>query len=131
MQATGKVGLFGAAGAAGQSIAAALERGGPRLSGGRPLAPSRSRPPSATIRTRKSSRGIRTIPASIRAAAAGLQTVIYLVGVPYDQFAAHPPLMEKTLAGVDGSGRRTLHSDRHGVSVRPRARQSDQRKSSA
>jgi nucleoside-diphosphate-sugar epimerase len=33
-----------------------------------------------------------------------LQTVIYLVGVPYDQFAKHPPLMEKTLAGVVAAG---------------------------
>ncbi len=35
---------------------------------------------------------------------AGLQTVIYLVGVPYDQFASHPPLMQKTLAGVTAAG---------------------------
>jgi nucleoside-diphosphate-sugar epimerase len=43
-------------------------------------------------------------PESIRAASAGLQTVVYLVGVPYDQFAKHPPLMQKTLAGVVAAG---------------------------
>lgn len=103
MQATGKVGLFGAAGAAGQSIATALGAAGRdyRVVG-------RSRDvlqrtfgddPHAEIVTWNPDD-----PASIRAAAAGLQTVIYLVGVPYDQFAQHPPLMEKTLAGVTAAG---------------------------
>ncbi|MGF6444335.1 NAD-dependent epimerase/dehydratase family protein [Paraburkholderia youngii] len=99
MQATGKVGLFGAAGAAGQSIAAALGAAGRdyRVVGRSRAALQRcfGDDPHAEIVTWNPDD-----PATIRAAAAGLQTVIYLVGVPYDQFAQHPPLMEKTLAGV-------------------------------
>ncbi|SMG25775.1 NAD-dependent epimerase/dehydratase family protein [Paraburkholderia susongensis] len=103
MQATGKVGLFGAAGAAGQCIAAALSAAG---RGYRVVGRSREslqrafgHDPLAEIVTWNPDD-----PASVRAAAAGLQTVIYLVGVPYDQFAQHPPLMEKTLAGVTAAG---------------------------
>lgn len=103
MQATGKVGLFGAAGAAGHSIAAALSAVGRdyRVVGRtrEPLERAFGHDPHAEIVTWNPDD-----PASIRAAAAGLQTVIYLVGVPYDQFAQHPPLMEKTLAGVEAAG---------------------------
>ncbi|MGF6982201.1 nucleoside-diphosphate-sugar epimerase [Paraburkholderia atlantica] len=103
MQATGKVGLFGAAGAAGQSIAAALAAAGRdyRVVGRSREALQRTfgDDPHAEIVTWNPDD-----PASIRAAAAGLQTVIYLVGVPYDQFAQHPPLMEKALAGVTAAG---------------------------
>ena len=103
MEATGKVGLFGAAGAAGQSIAAALSAAGRdyRVVGRsrEPLVAAFGDDPRAEIVTWNPND-----PASIRAAAAGLQTAIYLVGVPYDQFAAHPPLMEKTLAGVVAAG---------------------------
>lgn len=103
MQATGKVGLFGAAGAAGQSIAAALSAAGRayRVVGRSrgPLEADFGHDPLAEIVTWNPDD-----PASIRAAADDLQTVIYLVGVPYDQFAAHPPLMERTLAGVAAAG---------------------------
>lgn len=103
MQVIGKVGLFGAAGAAGQSIAAALSAAGRdyRVVGRtrEPLDEAFGHDPRAEIVTWNPDD-----PASIRAAAAGLQTVIYLVGVPYDQFAKHPPLMEKTLAGVMAAG---------------------------
>ncbi|MGF6899681.1 NAD-dependent epimerase/dehydratase family protein [Paraburkholderia sp. GAS348] len=103
MQATGKVGLFGAAGAAGQSIAAALGAAGRdyRVVGRSraPLEAAFGHDPHAEIVMWNPDD-----PASISAAAAGLQTVIYLVGVPYDQFAAHPPLMERTLAGVTAAG---------------------------
>jgi len=103
MQAVGKVGLFGAAGAAGQSIAAALSAAGRdyRVVGRsrQPLEAAFGHDPHAEIVTWNPDD-----PASISAAAAGLQTVVYLVGVPYDQFAAHPPLMEKTLAGVMAAG---------------------------
>jgi len=103
MQATGKVGLFGAAGAAGQSIAAALNEAGRdyRVVGRtrEPLEKAFGHDPHAEIVTWNPDD-----PASIRAAAAGLQTVIYLVGVPYDQFAKHPPLVERTLAGVKAAG---------------------------
>jgi nucleoside-diphosphate-sugar epimerase len=43
-------------------------------------------------------------PASVRAAAAGVETIIYLVGVPYDHFELHPELMEKTLRGAIDAG---------------------------
>jgi nucleoside-diphosphate-sugar epimerase len=103
MQVTGKVGLFGAAGAAGQIIAAALGAAGRdyRVVGRsrQPLEAAFGHDPHAEIVTWNPDD-----PASIRAASQGLQTVIYLVGVPYDQFAAHPPLMERTLAGVTAAG---------------------------
>lgn len=99
MQVTDKVGLFGAAGAAGQIIAAALSAAGRdyRVVGRsrKPLEAAFGHDPHAEIVTWNPDD-----PASIRAAAQGLQTVIYLVGVPYDRFAEHPPLMERTLAGV-------------------------------
>lgn len=103
MQVTGKVGLFGAAGAAGRVIAAALGAAGRdyRVVGRsrRPLEAAFGHDPHAEIVTWNPDD-----PASIRTASQGLQTVIYLVGVPYDQFAAHPPLMERTLAGVTAAG---------------------------
>jgi nucleoside-diphosphate-sugar epimerase len=43
-------------------------------------------------------------PASIRAAAADVQTLIYLVGVPYNRFDLHPVLIEKTLQGAVEAG---------------------------
>lgn len=103
MQATGKVGLFGAAGAAGRIIGAALSAAGRdyRVVGRSraPLEAAFGADPHAQIVTWNPDD-----PASIVAAAEGLQTVIYLVGVPYDQFAAHPPLMARTLEGVSAAG---------------------------
>jgi Nucleoside-diphosphate-sugar epimerases len=97
------VGLFGAAGAAGQIIGAALSAAGRdyRVVGRSraPLEAAFGHDPHAEIVTWNPDD-----PASISAAAAGLQTVIYLVGVPYDQFASHPPLMQKTLDGVTAAG---------------------------
>jgi nucleoside-diphosphate-sugar epimerase len=43
-------------------------------------------------------------PASIRAAAADVQTLIYLVGVPYNRFDLHPVLIEMTLQGAVEAG---------------------------
>jgi nucleoside-diphosphate-sugar epimerase len=37
---------------------------------------------------------------SVRSAARGVDTLIYLVGVPYHQFQLHPQLMRKTIAGA-------------------------------
>ncbi len=103
MESAHKVGLFGAAGAAGQSIAAALSAAGRRY-----RAIGRSRPPLEAAFGRDPNAEIATWnpddPSSIAAAAAGLQTAVYLVGVPYDQFASHPPLMRKTLAGLVAAG---------------------------
>lgn len=43
-------------------------------------------------------------PASVRAAARGIDTIFYLVGVPYWQFELHPQLMRKTLDGAIAEG---------------------------
>lgn len=43
-------------------------------------------------------------PASVRRALKGIETAIYLVGVPYDQFQLHPQLMKKTLDGAISEG---------------------------
>lgn len=43
-------------------------------------------------------------PASIREALRGTGTLIYLVGVPYDQFHLHPILMERTLEAAIAEG---------------------------
>jgi nucleoside-diphosphate-sugar epimerase len=103
MEQAAKVGLFGAAGAIGQSIAAALD------AAGRPYrAIGRSR--TALEAAFGHARGAEIVtwnpdePASVAAAAQGLHTAIYLVGVPYDQFALHPQLMQKTLDGLVAAG---------------------------
>ena len=103
MENAGKVGLFGAAGAIGQSIAVALAAAGRHY---RVIGRSRSaleaafgHDPYAEIVTWNPED-----PASVTAAAQGLQTAVYLVGVPYNQFEKHPPLMEKTLAGLNAAG---------------------------
>jgi nucleoside-diphosphate-sugar epimerase len=103
MENAGKVGLFGAAGAIGQSIAGALGAAGRdyRVIGRShsALQAAFSQDPRAEIATWNPDE-----PASIAAAARGLQTAVYLVGVPYNQFETHPPLMEKTLAGLRAAG---------------------------
>jgi nucleoside-diphosphate-sugar epimerase len=103
MENAGKVGLFGAAGAIGQSIANALGAAGRhyRVIGRSrgPLDAAFGQDPYAEIATWNPDE-----PASIAAAAQGLQTAIYLVGVPYNEFGTHPPLMEKTLAGLSAAG---------------------------
>lgn len=47
-------------------------------------------------------------PESVRAALAGVDTAIYMVGVNYWQFALHPPLMKKTLDGAIAAGVKKL-----------------------
>ncbi|MGF6722864.1 nucleoside-diphosphate-sugar epimerase [Paraburkholderia sp. GAS41] len=103
MENAGKVGLFGAAGAIGQSIATTLSAAGRNY---RVIGRSRGSLEAAfgadlhaEIATWNPDD-----PASVAAAAQGLQTAIYLVGVPYNQFETHPPLMEKTLAGLRAAG---------------------------
>ena len=103
MENAGKVGLFGAAGAIGQSIANALSAAGRDY---RVIGRSRGSLEAAfghdlhaEIATWNPDE-----PASVAAAAQGLQTAIYLVGVPYNEFETHPPLMEKTLAGLSAAG---------------------------
>jgi nucleoside-diphosphate-sugar epimerase len=43
-------------------------------------------------------------PASVRAAAEGIETIVYLVGVEYTKFELHPILMRKTLDGAIAAG---------------------------
>lgn len=98
-----KVALFGAAGAIGQSIAAALSsEGKPYRVVGRT---------EASLRKAFGADRLAEIvtwnpdsPASVRAAATGVETLIYLVGVNYWQFELHPELMRKTLAGAIAAG---------------------------
>jgi nucleoside-diphosphate-sugar epimerase len=41
---------------------------------------------------------------SVRSAARGVDTLIYLVGVPYDHFELHPQVMQKTVDGAIAEG---------------------------
>lgn len=107
MNQTGTIGLFGAAGAVGQSIAAALraaDRDYRVIGRSRaPLEAAFGHDPRAAIETWNPDD-----PASIAAAARGLRTAIYLVGVPYHQFELHPQLMRKTLEGLKAAGVKQL-----------------------
>ena len=98
-----KIALFGAAGAIGHSIAAALRNAGrPYRVVGRTrasLAQSFGQDPGAEIVTWNPDD-----PESVRAAARGIETIVYLVGVNYWQFELHPQLMAKTLAGAVAEG---------------------------
>jgi len=98
-----KIALFGAAGAIGQSIAAAIRAKGQTYRVvGRSEASLRNTfgaDPLAEIVTWNPDS-----PASVQAAAAGIETLIYLVGVNYWQFELHPELMRKTLAGAIAAG---------------------------
>lgn len=94
-----KIALFGAAGAIGRSVAAALRKGGrPHRVVGRsraPLTQSFGHDPVDEIVTWNPDD-----PESVRAAARGVSTIVYLVGVNYWQFELHPQLMARTLAGA-------------------------------
>ena len=94
-----KIALFGAAGAIGQSIATALRaRGQAYRVVGRSEASLRKAfglDPLAEVVTWNPDS-----PASVIAAASGVETLIYMVGVNYWQFELHPELMRKTLAGA-------------------------------
>lgn len=98
-----KVALFGAAGAIGQSIASALRAKGEsyrvvgrsesslrKAFGADPLAEICTWNPDSAQ--------------SVQAAATGVETLIYLVGVNYWQFELHPQLMRKTLDGAIAAG---------------------------
>lgn len=95
--------LFGASGPIGQSIAAALRATSIpyRVVGrsGEALRRSFGNDPLAEIRTWDPAD-----PASVRAAAEGAGTIIYLVGLPYTDFKEHPVLLRKTLEGAIAAG---------------------------
>lgn len=100
---TVKFALIGAAGAIGISVAAAIRRQGhayrvvgrnraqlEKYFGSDPLAECVTWNPDD--------------PASVRSACRVADTLIYLVGVPYDQFRLHPIVMQQTLDGAIAEG---------------------------
>ncbi|QBP76626.1 NAD-dependent epimerase/dehydratase family protein [Herbaspirillum huttiense] len=98
-----RIALFGAAGAIGQSIASAISAQGlPYRVVGRNEASLRKAfgadPLAEIVSWNPDS------PASVEAAAQGIDTLIYLVGVNYTQFELHPALMRKTLDGAISAG---------------------------
>jgi len=98
-----RIALFGAAGAIGGSIAAELRKKDlPYRVVGRGRAELERHfgsDPRAEIVTWNPDD-----PASVRGAARGIETIFYLVGVPYWQFELHPQLMRKTLEGAIREG---------------------------
>jgi nucleoside-diphosphate-sugar epimerase len=102
-----KIALFGATGAIGKSIAAALgDLGRPYRVVGRSEAALRDTfgadPLAECVTWNPDS------PASVVAAASGIDTLIYMVGVNYWQFELHPALMRKTLDGAVAAGVRNV-----------------------
>lgn len=102
-----EIALFGAAGAIGNSIASAFRKQGkPYRVVGRnadSLKSAFGSDPRAEIITWNPDD-----PASVRTAARGVETLIYLVGVPYDQFRLHPIVMRQTLEGAVAEGVRRV-----------------------
>jgi nucleoside-diphosphate-sugar epimerase len=109
----GKTALFGAAGAIGKTLANTLcERGEDYRVVGRDRArlektfgggAADSKGPRVEITTWDPDDA-----ASVRAAARGVDTLIYLVGVPYHRFDLHPVTMQKTLDGAIAEGVRRV-----------------------
>ncbi|ADO73115.1 NAD-dependent epimerase/dehydratase family protein [Stigmatella aurantiaca] len=99
----GKWALWGAAGVVGQSVAAALRsQGKPYRVVGRSLGGLK-----ATFGDDPLAEQVTWNPedaASVRAAVRGVDTLIYLVGVPYQDFRLHPLLMQRTLEAAIAEG---------------------------
>lgn len=98
-----EIALFGASGAIGRSIADALRSQGKnyRVVGRSQRALARdfgSDPLAETVEWNPND------PASVRAAARGVDTIFYLVGVPYNEFQLHPVIMKQTLDGAIAEG---------------------------
>jgi nucleoside-diphosphate-sugar epimerase len=98
-----RIALFGASGAMGKSIAAALKNDNAsyRVVGRSPTSLQKSFGDDslAEIKTWNPDD-----PQSIREAAEGVETIIYLVGVNYWQFQLHPILMRRTIDGAIAAG---------------------------
>jgi nucleoside-diphosphate-sugar epimerase len=103
MSEQGRSALLGATGAIGRSVAAALtaqatpfrvigrgEAGLNAVYGGNALAERVSWNPDD--------------PSSVRRAFSGVSTLVYLLGVPYNEFRLHPALMKKVIQGAVDSG---------------------------
>src|SRR5689334_8823879 len=98
-----RIGLVGAAGAVGRSVGQALAARGKQF---RVIGRS-ARGLEAPFGTGPGAERTSWTPdddASVRAAVRGLDTLVYLVGVPYDRFAQHPVVMGQTLAGAIAEG---------------------------
>ena len=102
-----RIGLVGAAGAMGRSLSQALvgrERSfrviGRSATG---LEATFGRVPGAERATWNPED-----PASVRAAVRGLDTLVYLVGLPYHRFDQHPVVMRQTLEGAIAEGVRRM-----------------------
>ena len=108
----GKIALFGAAGAIGKTLADTLRQRGHQY---RVVGRDRARLEKAFANGAGSKASAAEIvtwdpddPASVRAAARGIDTLIYLVGVPYHRFDLHPITMQKTLDGAIAEGVRRI-----------------------
>jgi nucleoside-diphosphate-sugar epimerase len=103
----GKIALFGGGGSIGHSIADALRTEGEsyRVVGRSKTAlePDFGSDPLAEIVSWKPAD-----PASVREAARGVETIVYMVGVPYTDFRLHPILMKQTLDGAIAEGVKQL-----------------------
>ena len=99
--------LFGASGATGGTISQALEGAG--------LAYRVVGRDRASLESAFGSQPLAEIatwnpddPVSVQAAATGIDTIFYLVGVPYNHFELHPKLMRATLDGAIAAGVRRI-----------------------
>jgi nucleoside-diphosphate-sugar epimerase len=102
-----KIALFGGGGSIGHSIADALRAEGQsyRVVGRSKAAlePDFGSDPLAEIVAWNPSD-----PTSVRAAARGVETIVYMVGVPYTDFRLHPVLMKQTVDGAIAEGVKQL-----------------------
>lgn len=98
-----KIALFGSAGVIGHSVATTLRaKGQPYRVVGRSrsgLEAAFGNDPLAELVTWNPAD-----PASVRLAARGVNTIVYLIGVPYTDFRLHPVLMQQTLEGAIAEG---------------------------
>ena len=99
-----KVAVFGAAGAIGRNVGIELNRRGvPLVYVGRTEHKLRAAFPEAETRAADLSD-----PAAAERAAAGCDTVLYCVGLPYPEFARHPELMRSSIEGAIRAGVRRM-----------------------
>lgn len=98
-----KIGIVGATGVAGRAIASALQAQGRSY---RAIGRSAASLDSAFARDPLAQRVTWNPgdPESVRAALAGLDTIVYVVGVDYTEFALHPKVMRATLDGAIACG---------------------------
>jgi nucleoside-diphosphate-sugar epimerase len=100
-----KVALFGAAGAIGPAAASEFLARGHEV---RAVARNRERLREALPPEVEPFAADLADPAAARAAAAGMDAIVYAVGVPYNHFELHPPLMRTTLDAARAAGVREL-----------------------